>query len=122
VFAAFAYVRSSVAPPLDAGIWQGIFLGAVIAFYAFIGFEDMANVAEEVKRPERDLPRAILLSLLIVTVIYGAVAYVAVTAIPLADLAQSNAPMALVYARTTGESPAGRFRSRSRICEMVTGR
>lgn len=92
-------------PPLDAGIWQGIFLGAVIAFYAFIGFEDMANVAEEVKRPERDLPRAILLSLLIVTVIYGAVAYVAVTAIPLADLAQSNAPMALVYARTTGESP-----------------
>ena len=92
-------------PPADAGVWQGIFLGAVIAFYAFIGFEDMANVAEEVKRPERDLPRAIVLSLLVVTVIYAAVAYVAVTAIPIADLAQSNAPMALVYARTTGESP-----------------
>lgn len=92
-------------PPLDAGVWQGIFLAAVIAFYAFIGFEDMANVAEEVKHPERDLPRAILLSLLIVTAIYTAVAYVAVTAIPLGELAQSNAPMALVYARTTGESP-----------------
>lgn len=92
-------------PPLEAGIWQGIFLAGVIAFYAFIGFEDMANVAEEVKRPERDLPRAILLSLLIVTAIYTAVAYVAITAIPISELAQSNAPMALVYARTTGESP-----------------
>ena len=41
--------------------------GAIIAFFAFIGFEDIVNMAEEVSRPERTLPRAILLSLAIRT-------------------------------------------------------
>ncbi|MCK7577699.1 MAG: HupE/UreJ family protein [Chromatiales bacterium] len=39
---------------LDAGVWHGILLGAFLAFYAFIGFEDMVNVAEEVRDPTRD--------------------------------------------------------------------
>ena len=39
---------------------QGIFLGAFLAFFAFIGFEDMVNVAEEVRQPERNMPMAIL--------------------------------------------------------------
>ncbi len=38
-------------PPADGGVWLGILLGAFLAFYAFIGFEDMVNVAEEVKTP-----------------------------------------------------------------------
>src|SRR5690606_2323441 len=42
---------------------SGVMAGAFLAFYAFIGFEDMVNVAEEVKDPRRTMPRAILLSL-----------------------------------------------------------
>ena len=38
-------------PPFEVPVWQGILLGAFLAFYAFIGFEDMANVAEEVRHP-----------------------------------------------------------------------
>ena len=51
----------ALAPPLEGGVWLCIAGGAVLAFYAFIGFEDMVNVAEEVKEPNRNLPRAIVL-------------------------------------------------------------
>ncbi len=91
-------------PPLDAGIWQGILLGAALAFYAFIGFEDMVNVAEEVKDPQRNLPRAILLALGISTLLYLLVALTAVLAMPPQELAASRAPRAAIYTHSTGES------------------
>jgi len=50
-------------PPAEIAAWQGILLGSFLAFYAFIGFEDIVNVAEEVRNPERNLPAAILLAL-----------------------------------------------------------
>jgi len=93
-------------PPLEAGAWQGILLGTFLAFYAFIGFEDMVNVAEEVKDPRRNLPRAIILSLAIVTLLYLLVALVAVLTLPLAELSATTAPFALLYTHVTGESPA----------------
>jgi len=92
-------------PPADAGVWQGILLGAFLAFYAFIGFEDMVNVAEEVKDPVRNLPRAILLTLAIATLLYMLVALAAVLALPAAELARSDAPFALLYTRATGQPP-----------------
>jgi len=92
-------------PPLQAGIWQGILLGAALAFYAFIGFEDMVNVAEEVKNPERNLPRAILLALGISTLLYLLVSLTAVLSLPPEELAVSRAPLALIYSHTTGGSP-----------------
>ena len=92
-------------PPVDAGVWQGIVLGGFLAFYAYIGFEDTANVAEEVQNPQRNLPRAILLSLALATVLYVAVALVAVLSLPLNELTGSNAPLALVYERTSGRAP-----------------
>lgn len=95
-----------LAPPFSLDAWQGIALGGFLAFYAYIGFEDTANVAEEVQEPARNIPRAIILSLLVATLLYVAVALVAVLALPLAELTQSRAPLALVYARTSGNSPA----------------
>ena len=92
-------------PPADAGVWRGILLGAFLAFYAFIGFEDMVNVAEEVKDPGRNLPRAILLTLAIATLLYMLVAVAAVLALPAAELAHSDAPFALLYTRATGRPP-----------------
>lgn len=92
-------------PPVDAAVWQGILLGAFLAFYAFIGFEDMVNVAEEVRDPVRVLPRAILLALGAASVLYILVALVAVLALPPAELAETRAPLALIYERTTGSPP-----------------
>ena len=84
-------------PTLGAG---GVIAGAFLAFYAFIGFEDMVNVSEEVKNPRKTMPLAILFSLLISTVLYIIVVVVAVTIVSPQELSSSSAPLALVYERT----------------------
>jgi APA family basic amino acid/polyamine antiporter len=56
--------------------WRGIQAGAAIIFFAFIGFDAVSTTAEECRNPGKDLPRGILWSLLICTVIYAAVALV----------------------------------------------
>jgi amino acid transporter len=90
--------------PLDIGAAVGVISGILLAFFAFIGFEDMVNIAEEVKEPERNMPRAIALALISVTVIYMAIALVAVIYVDAADLAASQAPLSLVFERITGFS------------------
>ena len=94
-----------IMPPADAGIWQGILLGSFLAFYAFIGFEDMVNVAEEVRDPWRNLPIAILLALLVSSVLYAAVAFVSVVQFNPEELADSAAPLAYIYQQSTGKPP-----------------
>jgi amino acid transporter len=85
--------------------FAGVILGAFLAFFAFIGFEDMVNVAEEVERPERNLPLGILIALCVSTVIYLLVVLVALTSVPMERLAESKAPLALIYQHVTGRSP-----------------
>lgn len=82
--------------------WGSIYFGAILAFYAFIGFEDMVVVAEEVKEAERNLPRGILLTLGITTLLYVSLLLVAVTAMKPEELAASQAPLAALYSRGTG--------------------
>ncbi|MCK4706039.1 MAG: amino acid permease [Gammaproteobacteria bacterium] len=83
----------------------GIFAGAFLAFYAYLGFEDMVNVAEEVKDPQRNMPRAIFLAVIISTLLYAAVAIVAVLLVDPQQLALSEAPLADVYTAATGKAP-----------------
>ena len=56
--------------------WYGVLAGASIVFFAFIGFDIVATMAEETKEPQRNVPRGILASLAIVTVLYVAVSVV----------------------------------------------
>lgn len=56
--------------------WYGVLAGASIVFFAFIGFDIVATMAEETKNPQRDVPRGILASLGVVTLLYVAVAVV----------------------------------------------
>lgn len=79
----------------------GALTGAFLAFYAFIGFEDMVNVAEEVKNPSRTMPLAIIIALTTATVFYIAVAIIATRSIGNTELAASNAPLTLVFSRLT---------------------
>jgi APA family basic amino acid/polyamine antiporter len=77
---------------------EPVILGAFLAFYSFIGFEDMVNLAEEVKNPRVNLPRAILLSIVISSLLYLAVSVTAVRYVNLVDLGASSSPLALMVA------------------------
>jgi APA family basic amino acid/polyamine antiporter len=92
-------------PGLEFPIWQGVLLGSFVAFYAFLGFEDIVNVAEEVRDPQRNLPRAIILALVITTLFYLLVTTVSVLSMAPVRLAQSDAPLAMLYSDITGRSP-----------------
>ena len=85
-------------PPLTGPHWAGIGAGALLAFFAFVGFEDMANVAEEVKDPVRTMPKAIISTLVLATAIYVVTMMAVLHAVPLDTLATSAAPLALVFA------------------------
>ncbi len=80
-------------PPPSADAWLPLGMGTFLAFYAYIGFEDMANVAEEVVDPTRNLPLGILLAIFVSTTLYILVALVAITALPMDILANNKAPM-----------------------------
>lgn len=94
------------APPTTGTAWHGILFGAVLAFYAFIGFEDIVNIAEEVPGATRILPIAIVLTLAITTLLYVVIALVAALSVPADRLAASGAPLVLVYTSGGAQYPA----------------
>ena len=96
-----------VVPDLSMGAvpWLGVMSGGFLAFYAYIGFEDMVNVAEEVKEPEKNMPRAILIAVIVSTLLYSFVSIVAILVIEPAQLSLSDAPLADVYSVATGKKP-----------------
>lgn len=79
-----------------SGIATGVLSGAAIAFFAFVGFEDMINVAEEVREPERIFPKAILLAVSICGTIYILVALASLAVLPPQELADAEAPLLAV--------------------------
>lgn len=84
---------------------DGFFAAAMLAVFAFIGFEGIVNIAEEIKNPSRTLPRAIFLTLAITAALYFLVVWVSLVSVPPDILALSSAPLALVFERLTGLSP-----------------
>jgi amino acid transporter len=78
----------------------------IFAFFAFIGFDDMVNMAEEARAPERNMPRAILAALAITGLLYMLVSLAAVRAVPREVLAASERPLALVWEAGMGTSSA----------------
>ena len=91
-----------IGPPASIGGWSAVLGGAFLAFFAFLGFEDMDAVAEETKNARVTLPRAILITLAITTFLYMTVAAVAVLQVDPDVLAQSDAPLALIFEHAGG--------------------
>lgn len=89
---------SSIPSPAGTGAVSSLTVslvlsGAVLTFFSFIGFEDILNVSEEVKNPEKTVPRGLILALLIASAIYMLVSVVAVSVVPAAKLGESNKPL-----------------------------
>ncbi|SLN33439.1 putative amino acid permease YhdG [Roseovarius litorisediminis] len=90
--------------PMPAPEWNGVAAATIFAVFAFIGFDDVVNMAEEVQNPERNMPRAILYALAITAILYAMVSLAAVRAVPREVLGVSERPLALVWEAGTGTS------------------
>ena len=110
IYAGIGYIEPNsislevMIPPLEISSLVSIILGGFLAFYAFVGFEDMVNIAEEVKNPTQTMPRAIVITLVIATLFYIAVALVSILVVTPETLANTSAPLAKVYETATGKS------------------
>ncbi|HLD12603.1 MAG TPA: amino acid permease [Candidatus Nanoarchaeia archaeon] len=83
---------------------HNIFSGAALVFFAYMGFESIVKLSEETKNPEKTLPRALVLSIIISSILYITVALVAISTIPWEALAASKAPLATVAAALLGNN------------------
>src|SRR3989344_2618474 len=77
---------------------------ATLVFFAYLGFDEIVNVSEEAKSARKNVPKAILISIVISTIVYICVALSAVSTVPWQALGQSNTPLALVAATALGSS------------------
>jgi APA family basic amino acid/polyamine antiporter len=81
------------------GALTGITAGAATAFYAFIGFEDSVNMAEEVRDPVRTFPPALLTGIIAASIIYLLVGFTAAMTVPLDVLTESSGPLLEIVER-----------------------
>lgn len=87
--------HGNMAEPLSAPVQPGLLSAAAILFFVFLGFEEIANLAEEIHNPPRNLPRAIFLSIGITTLLYVLVALAVTVLVSPSELAASSAPLTL---------------------------
>lgn len=103
------HIEVLVTPAEQMPGMKDVFQGAALAFFAFTGFEDLANIAEEVKKPERNIPRAILSSLSTAGLLYLGVSWMATAIIPGSVLSQSGAPLLDVVSKSYPALPQSIF-------------
>jgi APA family basic amino acid/polyamine antiporter len=86
IYVGVHYVKPENWSPFAPNGWSGIQAGAAVVFFAYIGFDAVSTVAEEVRNPKRNLPIGIIGSLIICTILYIAVAAVFTGIIPYQEL------------------------------------
>ena len=86
--------------------WSGVLRGAGVIFFAFIGFDAVSTSAQEAKNPQRDLPRGILWSLIICTLLYVLVSGVMVGLVPYKAMLNQPAPL-VIAVQAAAERAAG---------------
>ncbi len=99
----FGSINYTVAP---MGI-SGVFAAAILVFFAYIGFDNVANLSEETKNPERTIPKGLIIAVAITTVLYVLVGIAAVSLVPWQSLSKSNAPLALAASAALGPGAFG---------------
>jgi basic amino acid/polyamine antiporter, APA family len=79
--------------------WKGVFQGASIIFFAYIGFDAVSTAAEEVKNPQKDLPKGIIASLIICTILYIVVSAILTGMVPYLQFKDTAAPVAFALSQ-----------------------
>lgn len=104
VYAAYPYLGKVDYLEAPTGGFNHILLGAALSYFAYIGFEEIVKLSEETKSPEKNIPKALFLSSIIVMVVYLVVAVCAVSAIPWKELGESKHPLADVVTNGLGKT------------------
>jgi APA family basic amino acid/polyamine antiporter len=107
IFAGIPWIKPAHWTPFFPYGFQGVFRGAALIFFAYIGFDAVSTAAEEVQNPQRDLPVGIIASLLICTLLYVAVSAVITGMVPY-KLIDAGAPLAAAFGQV-GNSLAQRL-------------
>ncbi|MBU3905376.1 MAG: APC family permease [Nanoarchaeota archaeon] len=105
IFTGLGYVGSIDYLDFTFG-WNGVFTAAALIFFAFLGFEDVANLSEETKNARKVLPKAIIISIIVSTIIYTLVSLVSISVVPWSELAVSASPLTQVAEVTMGSTGA----------------
>ncbi|MBQ3102603.1 amino acid permease [bacterium] len=111
------YVKPENWVPFAPNGFEGVFMGAFIIFFAYIGFDAVSTTAEETKNPQRDLPIGIMGTLLICTIMYVCVALVLTGMVPL-DMIDVQAPIANAM-RVVGQNKLAGFISVGALCGLT---
>lgn len=118
----FAIQPANYQPLMPPAGWLGIFSGAAIVFFAFIGFDAVVTAAEEIENPQKILPFGIIGSLAVCMVLYIIVAIVLTGIVPFAELAKPaaiNAPIAYAL-NAIGYSWGAAIVSIGALCGMTS--
>jgi APA family basic amino acid/polyamine antiporter len=102
-----SYIAPENYAPFFPNGWKGVQAGAAIIFFAFIGFDSVSTTAEECRNPSRDMPRGILWSLVICTVIYALIALVVTGMLKYTQLEGIADPLAYIFEQRGGTLLAG---------------
>lgn len=86
---------------------SGVLGAAVLVFFAFIGFDNMSNISEETRQPEKTVPRGLLIAVVVTTVAYGLVGLAVVSLVPWQELSTSAAPLAYAVSVDLGPTAYG---------------
>jgi APA family basic amino acid/polyamine antiporter len=102
----FTYVRPENWHPFAPNGFRGVWTGASLIFFAYIGFDAVSTAAEEARHPQRDMPRAMIGSLLVTSVLYVAVTAVLTGLVPWDHLGTAE-PLATAFAERGLDFGAG---------------
>lgn len=118
IFAGIHWVKPANWHPFMPHGWNGVFEGAALIFFAYIGFDAVSTAAEEVKNPQRDLPIGIIASLVICTLLYVAVSAVITGMVPYQQI-DVGAPLAAAFG-SVGNHVAQRLIGIGGFCGLTT--
>jgi APA family basic amino acid/polyamine antiporter len=104
IFGNFSNVNFLESPISDKMLYNNDFLSSIgiifgasaLIFFAYYGFENIPNIAEETKNPSKTISRAILLSIIIKTIVYVLVVVSSLSLVTWQELSSSNVPLSLV--------------------------
>ncbi|MEX1552040.1 amino acid permease [Enterococcus sp. C50] len=112
------FVKPANWTPFTPFGFSGVLDGAALVFFAFLGFDAVAMAAEEVKNPQKDVPRGIIGSILIATVLYIVVTLILTGIVPFTELGVSD-PVAFAM-RYVGHDTVGAIIAVGAILTLLT--